>query len=620
MFRKLTIAGFAAGFMTVAGLAAQAESVDDTWNLTDIFPTPEAWEQEKAELEPRIEALANCKGKLGDSAKVLASCMQETYDTQKDLASWFVYASMGADADTRDEEWQARRQVAQQLFAKYSQATAYQAPELIAVGEKKLGKYAKKKAMADYRFFIENTLRQGEHTLGDEGESVIAAASLVTTGPFNVYRTFSNAEMPWSTVTLSDGSEVRLDQTGYGRYRRSSNRDDRKLVFDAFWNTWKDFESTYGTNLSSMVNVNTFTADVRSYDGSLASSISGPNIPDDVYRALLASVNENLGTLHRYFKLRGRMLGIDDLRYYDIYPDLVELEKDFSLEVGKELTLAAVAPLGKEYVSAIRTGFDERWMDAYPREGKRSGAYMNGFAFDAHPYVLMNYTDDYQSVSTLAHEWGHAIHSYLAAREQPFSTYGYATFTAEIASTFNEALLLEHMLSVAENDQERLYYLGNALESLRGTFFRQAMFAEFELAIHEAAEAGQPLTGATFTKIYGDLLRKYHGHDEGVMTIDDLYTIEWAYIPHFYLNFYVYQYATSIAAGSLLATDVIAGKKGARDQYLGLLKAGGSDYPYDLLKRAGVDMATAAPYEATIARMNSIMDEIEAILARQGDR
>ncbi len=619
MFRQMTIAGIAAAFMTVAGLAAQAESVEDTWNLADIFPSTDAWEAEKAELEPRVAALSDCKGNLGDSAKVLAGCMNQTYDTLKDLASWFVYASMGSDADTRNEEWQARRQVAQQLFAKYTQATAYQAPELIAVGEKKLNKYANKKAMADYRFFIENTLRQGEHTLGDEGESVIAAASLVTTGPFNVYRTFSNAEMPWSTVTLSDGTEVRLDQSAYGRYRGSSNRDDRKLVFDTFWNTWSDFDGTLGTNLSSMVNVNTFTADVRSYESSLASAISGPNIPDDVYRALLTSVNENLGTLHRYFQLRGRMLGIDDLRYYDIYPDLVELDKDFSLEVGKELTLAAVAPLGEEYVSAIRKGFDERWMDAYPREGKRSGAYMNGFAFDAHPYVLMNYTDDYSSVSTLAHEWGHAMHSYLAARAQPFSTYGYATFTAEIASTFNEALLLEHMLSIAENDQERLYYLGNALESLRGTFFRQAMFAEFELAIHEAAEAGQPLTGATFTKIYGDLLRKYHGHDQGIMTIDDLYTVEWAYIPHFYLNFYVYQYATSIAAGSLLATDVIAGKKGARDQYLGLLKAGGSDYPYELLKRAGVDMATAAPYEATIARMNSIMDEIEALLDRQGD-
>ena len=256
-------------------------------------------------------------------------------------------------------------------------------------------------------------------------------------------------------------------------------------------------------------------------------------------------------------------------------------------------------------------------MDVYPSPGKVSGAYMNGSVYDVHPYVLMNYNDDYESVSTLAHEWGHAMHSYLANKSQPYATAGYSIFTAEIASTFNEALLLEHMLKKAGDDEERLYYLGNALEALRGTYFRQTMFAEFELAIHDRAETGEAMTGTRFTEIYADLLRRYHGHDEGVMTIDDLYTVEWAYIPHFYYNFYDYQYATSLAASSLLAEAVIQGRPGAVENYMNLLKAGGSDYPYELLKRAGVDMATAAPYRAVFTRMNAIMDQIESILDRR---
>jgi oligoendopeptidase F len=257
-------------------------------------------------------------------------------------------------------------------------------------------------------------------------------------------------------------------------------------------------------------------------------------------------------------------------------------------------------------------------MDAYPRPGKVSGSYMNGSVYDEHPFVLMNYNDDYESVSTLAHEWGHAMHSYLSNRAQPYPTANYSIFLAEIASTFNEALLLEHMLGQARNDDEKLFYLGNALENLRGTYFRQTMFAEFELTIHDRAEAGEALTGAKLTSIYGDLLRRYHGHDQGVLKIADLYAIEWAYIPHFYYNFYVYQYATSLAASSLLAETVLKGEPGAVERYMGLLKAGSSDYPFELLQEAGVDMTTAAPYRAVVTRMNAIMDQIEDILDRRG--
>jgi oligoendopeptidase F len=321
--------------------------------------------------------------------------------------------------------------------------------------------------------------------------------------------------------------------------------------------------------------------------------------------------------LHRYFKLRGRMLGIADLRYWDVYPPIVNLDKPFPLAVGKELAIAAVAPLGADYVKQFSASLQGRYSHVYPQPGKASGAYMAGRVYGTHPYVLMNYNDNYDAVSTMAHEWGHGTHALLAAQNQPYPTFNYSIFTAEIASTLNQALLLDRMLKVAQNDEERLFYLGSELESLRQTFFRQAMFAEFELAIHETVEKGGALSGPKMSQIYGDLLRRYHGHDQGVLRIDDLVTVEWAAVPHFYRNFYVYQYATSIAASSMFAERILKGEPGAVDTYLGLLKAGGSDYPYELVQRAGVDLATPAPYRALVARMNRIMDQIEAILAQQ---
>jgi len=303
------------------------------------------------------------------------------------------------------------------------------------------------------------------------------------------------------------------------------------------------------------------------------------------------------------------------MRYYDIYPPLVESRRSFTLADAKTLMLAAVAPLGSDYVAVLGRGVSARWMDAYPRPRKRSGAYMSGSVYDVHPYLLLNYHGDYESVTTLAHEWGHAMHTVLANGAQPFPTARYATFTAEIASTLNEALLLEYMLAHARDDDERLLYLGSALEGLRATFYRQAMFAEFEREVHGRVDRGEALTGERLTKIYGDILRRYHGD---AVAIDDLYAIEWAYIPHFYRGYYVFQYATSIAASAAFAERILAGTPGARERYLDMLRAGGSDYPYELVKKAGVDLAEPAPYRALAARMDHIMDQIEAILAKRG--
>jgi oligoendopeptidase F len=302
------------------------------------------------------------------------------------------------------------------------------------------------------------------------------------------------------------------------------------------------------------------------------------------------------------------------MQYYDIYPPLVKTRLRYPLAQGKTFVLEAAAPLGADYVAALSRGLDGGWMDAYPRPRKNPGGYMNGNAYDVHPFLLINYQDDYESLTTLAHEWGHAMHSVLANGAQPFVTAGYSTFVAEIASTLNEALLLEHMLARARNDDERLLYLGSALENLRATFFRQAMFAEFERETHRRVDAGDTMSGEGFTRLYGELLHRYHGD---AVTIDDRYAIEWTYIPHFYRSYYVYQYSTSIAASALFAERILAGEAGARERYLELLRAGGSDYPYELVKRAGVDLADPAPYRALVARMDGIMDRMEAILAKR---
>ncbi len=346
--------------------------------------------------------------------------------------------------------------------------------------------------------------------------------------------------------------------------------------------------------------------------------MSGSNVPTDVYRALVKAANDNLPSMHRYLKLRQRMMGLPDLHYYDIYPETTQLEKEFSIEDATQLTFESLEPFGEEYLALLKEGLDADWMHVYPQPGKRSGAYMQGAGYDVHPYVLLNYNKGFEDVSTFSHEWGHAVHTLLARENNPYETYSYTTFTAELASTTNEVLLQEYMLAKDLSDEERLYYIDRALEGIRGTFFRQTMFAEFELKIHELAEAGEALSGRRMTEIYLDLLKKYHGHDEGVMTIDPAYAIEWAYIPHFYFNFYVYQYATSISGGTMFAERMLSGDETARDDYINTLKAGGSEYPHPLLKKAGVDLTSELPYQTLINRMNRLMDEAETILDRMG--
>jgi oligoendopeptidase F len=604
--------------LLAAGAALAAERIEDRSNLADLYPSAQAWDQDAAKVESQLKTFAGCRGKLGESAKRLKSCLDMWADFLKRYARLEVYAYELFSKDTSVPESMEIQDRARILGSKIEEATAFLRPELLRLGKEKVeALLAQDKSLAQYRHPVDDIVRMRAHTLDRAGEAIVATFGLASGAAGSAYRVLSNAEMPWPTVKLSDGREVLLDQNAYTHERESRNRADRKLVFDAFWGKWKEFERTFGVTFSESLKNDTVYTRVRKYPSTIARRLDENKLPVAVYDTLIAETNKGLPTLHRYFRLRAKMLGITDgMRYYDIYPPLVESTLKYSLADAKKMTLEAVKPLGERYVSAMAKGFDSRWMDAYPRPKKQSGAHMAGSAYDVHPYVLMNYNDNYESVSTLAHEWGHAMHSYFSNSTQPFILSDYATFTAEIASTFNEALLLEQALKNAKSDDERLLYLGSALEQLRGTFFRQAMFAEFEREVHKRVDKGEALTGKKLSEIYGEILRRYHGEKEGVVKIDDAYTVEWAYIPHFYSPFYVFQYATSVSAASLLADSVLKGEPGARERYLKLLSSGGSDYPYELVKRAGVDLATPAPYRAVVARMDRIMDEIEAIQKR----
>jgi oligoendopeptidase F len=597
---------------------AYGETTADRWNLSEIYPSVAAWDADASKVDTQLKDLAGCKGHMGESAARFKQCLELRTDLTKTYFRLTAFAGEQAAEDTSNAAYMELDQKSDLLGNRVTEAGAFVDPEILHIGKDHIAQFVKQdNSLSIYRFPLAQTLRNAPHTLDDEGEALIAKFGMMDNAGGSAYTILTNADIPWPRIKLSTGEEITLDASAYTKYRELPNRDDRKKIMDSFFGTFKTYERTLGVDLYSQLKQDTVYAKVRKYPDSITRALDRNNVPVAVFDTLIAQTNATLPTLHRYFRLRAKMLGVPQLHYYDIYPPLVHSDVKLPLDVGRKLVLEAVAPLGKAYVDAMAYGFDHRWMDTYPRPHKLSGAHMDPFAYDVHPYVLMNYNDDYDSVTTIAHEWGHAMHTYLANKTQPFVTSNYAIFVAEIASTFNEELLLQRVLKTATTDQERLYYLGYALEQLRGTFYRQAMFAEFERNIHARVDKGEPLTGDALTKTYCEILKRYHGASEGVVDIDDAYCVEWAFIPHFYNSFYVYQYATSIAASALFAQRVGGNEPGALPRYLDMLRAGGSDYPYELVKKAGVDLATPAPYQALAARMNSIMDEIEAILARQ---
>lgn len=590
------------------------------WNLEDLYSSVEAWNTAKRELVAKFDQVSGYKGKLANSASELLACLEFNSGVSKDFGRLYSYANMKSDEDVGNSKYLAMKQEIQQLSTDYSSKAAFIRPEIAEMDKDKIDEFIEQdRGLKIYKMPLYDIQRTKAHTLSDKEEKILAEASLLAGGPSSIFSVFSNAELPYPEITLSDGTTAKLTKAGYAQHRASPNREDRETVFQAFWGTFTKFKGTFGTQLYANVKKDMFYARTRGYDSSLHSSLDENNIPTEVYLALIENVSNNLDSFHRYLNLKKRMLGVETLKYSDIYAPVVKgLDLKYTFDEAKKLAVDSVKPLGSSYGRVVEKAFKDRWIDVYPTPGKRSGGYCNGSAYDVHPYILLNYNGQYDDVSTLAHELGHAMHSYYSNKNQPYPTADYSIFVAEVASTFNEALLIHKMLEEIKDDDTRLSLLMNYLDGIKGTVFRQTQFAEFELRIHEKAERGEPLTGDVLSELYGEILKKYYGHDKGVCHIDDLYAIEWAYIPHFYYNFYVYQYSTSFTASTALAEKVLDREKGAVGKFVEFISSGGSDYPIDLLKKAGVDMTSAEPFNKTMAAMNRTMDEIEAILDKKG--
>ncbi|WP_439185115.1 oligoendopeptidase F [Carboxylicivirga taeanensis] len=622
--KKVSTALLSVALMLLTVFTAHAQKerseIEDNykWNFTDLYESDEAWSAAKDKLAKEMEKVTSFKGQLGSSATNLLSYLQYSEQVMKEGYRLYIYASLKSDVDLRDADNMARVKEIRQVFIEYGQMASFITPELAAIPEATMKQFlADEPKLEIYKMGLMDVYRMKKHTLSELEEAVMAKTGMITGTANSAFSVFSNAEMPRATIMM-DGKETELTPASFSVARSSADREMRQEATKVYWDNYLKYESTFGELLNGQVKVNVFRAKARNYNSALEAAVKPNNIPVEVYKSLIENVNNNLETFHRYLELKKRMLGVDELMYSDVYaPTVKGVELKYSYEEAQELILKSLKPLGKEYVEVVDKAFNNRWIDVYPNTGKRSGAYSNGAAYDVHPYILMNYTDQYNEVSTLTHELGHTMHSYFSNKTQPFATADYATFVAEVASTFNEVLLNDMMQKKLKDDDLRLSLLMSMLDGFKGTLFRQTQFAEFELAIHEAAEKGTPLTGKVLTQMYGDITRKYYGHDKGVCTVEDNIAAEWAAIPHFYMNFYVYQYSTSFVASQALAAKVLEGDKEATKRYIEFLSSGGSDYPIELLKKAGVDMTSSEPFEKTIEAMNGLMDEIEAILDKK---
>ena len=586
------------------------------WDLTDIFKSDAEWKETKEEIVKSFDNVNNYKGKLANSSETLAECLSLSDDIIAVLIKLSNYASQKYDSDLRQSKYQAMSQEMDQIYTEYSSKVSFIEPEILEMGKEKIEEFINSdKKLENYDFYLRDIVRQAEHTLSDKEENIIAQAGLMASAPSSIYGIFSNTDLPYPDIELTDGTKIHLNPAAYGKYRALPNREDRKIVFNAFFDKLNSFKRTFATQLNYNIKKDLFYTKVRKYDTCLESALAANNIPTEVYYQLIKNVDDNLDTYHRYLQLKTKLLGVDTLQYFDLYAPVVkDVDADFSYEEAQDMVVKSLNPLGKKYTKVIKKAFKDRWIDFYPSTGKRSGAYSSGSIYDLHPYILLNYNGLYNDVSTLTHELGHTMHSYYSNHNQPRAKARYSIFVAEVASTFNEILLFKDYLKSITDEDQKLSLLMSYLDGIKGTVFRQTMFAEFELRIHEMAERGEQLTGDSLNELYKKIVRKYNGHDKGVCVVPDYIDVEWAYIPHFYYNFYVYQYATSYTASVALSNKVLNGDKNDLKNYLNFISSGGSDYPVNILKNAGVDMTTSEPFDLTMKEMNWAMDEIEKII------
>ncbi len=598
---------------TSALLTRQELPKEHTWNLESIYENDERWEQDFQKLEGMLPQLEQLAGTLGTDGEALLDALQQRDEASKLLLQVYVYVNLRHCEEMTNSHYQALTDRATSMFARFGAATAFFEPEILAIPDERMDEFfASVDALEVYKHELNEVRRQRDHIRSAEIEALLATSHEISRSPNDIYGILVDADMKFPVIKDDKGNDVELTQ---GRYvpvfMESQNREVRKGAFEALYTTYQSFRNTIGTSLASHIRSRIFYARARNYKSTLEAALEPNAIPLLVYTNLIETVNANLHHLHRYMRLRKRMLKLDELHMYDLYTPLVpSIEVKYSYDQAREMMLSGLAPLGEDYIKAMRYGlYDGRWVDVFENVGKRSGAFSSG-AYTTQPFILMNYQENLNNVFTLAHELGHSMHSFYTRRTQPYVYGSYTIFVAEVASTLNEALLTNYLLKTTDDRLLRMYVLNHQIEELRTTMLRQAMFAEFEYETHRRMEAGQAMTADSFSELYLDLNRRYFGPD---VVMDDLIRLEWSRIPHFYMTFYVYQYATGIAASTALAKQILTEGQPAVERYIKFLSGGSSKHSIDLLRDAGVDMTSPAPVEQACAVFGDLVSQMEEL-------
>ena len=581
------------------------------WKIEDLYATNEAWEEDFIKLQKGIEELGKFEGTLGEAAENLMALMEKSDELNQLAEQVYVYANQRLHENMGDTLYQGLSGRAQMLLVQMSEAASYIEPEILAIPEEKLEEMMKEEGLRKYETYFRRLLLRKEHILSKEMEELLAGVDEVAEGPKDTFMMFNNADIKFPVIKGEDGEPVEITHGRYVKLLESQNRDVRKAAFEGLYGAYEKFKNTLAATYRANVKQAGFFAKARKYESSLKAALAGSHIPVEVYDSLIESVHAHLPALHEYVKVRKEKLGVEELHMYDLYVPMVgEADKKIPYEEAKEIVLNGLAPLGEDYLELLKKGFNEGWIDVYENEGKRSGAYSWG-AYGTHPYVLLNYQDNLNNVFTLAHEMGHALHSYHSDETQDYIYAGYKIFVAEVASTCNEALLIRYLLDHSKDDTEKAYLLNYFLEQFRSTLFRQTIFAEFEKLAHAKSEAGETLTAETLCDMYYDLNKKYFGDE---IVVDKEIALEWSRIPHFYTPFYVYQYSTGFSAAIAISSKILKGESGIVEKYKKFLSSGSSLDCIDLLKICDVDMTTKEPVEEALKVFENTLEEFSKII------
>lgn len=595
-------------------ITRQEVPLEKTWRLEDIFATDEAWDAEFIAVSDLVKDVDKFSGRLHESAENVLQALQARDEVYERAMKLYTYAHMRYDQDTTNSFYQGMNGRIQSLAATLSAKLAYLTPELLALDEATLQDFLQQNdKLALYRQHLAEIAQERKHTLPKEQEEILAQLAEVTSASSQTFGMLNNADLTFPLVTDPDGNEVRLTHGNYIKMLESSNRTVREQAFKAMYETYGNFKNTFASTLIGQVKRDNVNARIRNYDSARHAAMAANFIPENVYDQLIATINKNLPLLHRYVALRKKVLGVDELHMYDLFTPLVpKVEMPMPYEKAEEILVDSLAPLGEEYQAIVKEGLANRWVDVMENKGKRSGAYSSG-AYGTNPYILMNWQDNVNNLFTLTHEFGHSVHSYYTRKTQPYIYGDYSIFVAEVASTCNEELLNDYLLKTVTDNQQRIYLLNLWLDGFRSTVFRQTMFAEFELMIHKADQQGEALTADSLTEMYYDLNKKYFGD---AVVVDEEIGLEWSRIPHFYYNYYVYQYATGQSAAVSLSKQILEEGEPAVKRYIeNFLQAGCSDYPINVLQAAGVDMSTAKPIEDACAVFEARLNELEQLIS-----